>query len=239
MLSVVRARHVPLVFVFAATTGCGDGVGRPIVEDEPIASGAGASSAGAPSNGASAGMGGAGAGGRGENPGLGGRFSGWDGMAGRDDSRPPPPCEGIEEWPQDSNEAEWRAFEFLTIGRELGFACMADGVAEYLPPLVMRPELQCAARRHSRDMNERGFFGHVNPDGEDVADRIRRTGYGFGVAGEAIARASGAPETDPFEVLESLRVAGGPECENLVDPRFDAVGIGRYGDLWTLDFSGP
>lgn len=233
MLSVVWARHVPLLFAFAATFGCDDGIGRPIVEDEPAPSGTGAA-AGAPG-----GMGGAGSGGRGGSQDFGGRFSGWDGIGGRGDSRPPPPCEGITEWPEESTEAEWQVFDFLNIGRELGFACVTSSAREYLPPLAMRPELQCAARRHSRDMDERGFFDHVNPDGEDVEDRVRRTGYSFGVVGETIARASGAPDTDPFEVLESLRLAGGAECQNLVDPRYDSVGIGRFGDLWTLDFAGP
>jgi len=33
------------------------------------------------------------------------------------------------------------------------------------------------ARAHSQDMASRGFFDHVNPDGEAPRDRLRRAGY--------------------------------------------------------------
>jgi hypothetical protein len=242
MLSVVWVRLVPLVFVCASTFGCGDGIGRPIVEDEPGAFGAAASGGMAGGSGAMGGASGAmaeaGSGGRGANPGFGGRFPDWDGIGGRGDSRPPPPCEGITEWSEESAEAEYRVFELLAFGREFGFACPTGTSSIGAPYLVMRHELQCAARRHSRDMNEREFFDHVNPDGENPEDRIRRTGYAFGLVGESIVRASGGPDMDPYQVLESIALAEG-ECDNLVDTRFDSVGIGRYGDLWTLDFAGP
>jgi hypothetical protein len=43
----------------------------------------------------------------------------------------------------------------------------------------------------------------------------------------------------PPEAFEALFAAGGSECENLVDPRFDSVGIGNFEDIWVLDFTGP
>ena len=129
--------------------------------------------------------------------------------------------------------------EFLNFGRASGFSCTNGSGSVAGPYLVMKPELQCAARRHSRDMVERRFFDHVNPDSEAPADRIRKTGYSFGVVGETIARASGSPEAAPYQVLADLGAEGGDECETLLDPRFDSVGIGQYLDHWTLDFAGP
>ena len=38
-------------------------------------------------------------------------------------------------------------------------------------------DLRQAAGRHSRNMVRRGFFSHVTPDGADVSDRLRRSGY--------------------------------------------------------------
>jgi uncharacterized protein YkwD len=101
----------------------------------------------------------------------------------------------------------------------------------------MKPELQCAARLHALDMAERDFFDHVGSDGTGPEDRIRRTGYTFGVAGESIAQGEGS--SDPFRAVEALLMSGESECENLVDPNFDSVGIGHFEDLWTLDFAGP
>ena len=54
-------------------------------------------------------------------------------------------------------------------------------------PLVMEARLRCAARVHSLDMANRGFFDHVNPDGEDPFVRMERAGYSFQAAGENIA----------------------------------------------------
>ena len=38
------------------------------------------------------------------------------------------------------------------------------------------PELAAVARAHSRDMRDRGFVNHTNPDGEEPADRAEAAG---------------------------------------------------------------
>lgn len=38
------------------------------------------------------------------------------------------------------------------------------------------PELAAVARQHSRDMRDRGFVNHTNPDGETPTDRVRAAG---------------------------------------------------------------
>jgi uncharacterized protein YkwD len=43
--------------------------------------------------------------------------------------------------------------------------------------LRINPRLSRAARRHTRDMVRRHYFGHTSPRGGDVTARIRRTGY--------------------------------------------------------------
>lgn len=45
-----------------------------------------------------------------------------------------------------------------------------------LPPLLWDAALAEAARRHSRDMAARGFFGHLTPEGEDLPARLRAVG---------------------------------------------------------------
>jgi uncharacterized protein YkwD len=90
-------------------------------------------------------------------------------------------------------------------------------------------------------MAERDFFGYVNPDNVGPEDRIRSAGYTtFRTAGESIIRGEApASGTVPVQALEALLSTGGSECQNLLDDRFDSVGIGNFGDLWTLDFAGP
>ncbi|TVQ41468.1 MAG: CAP domain-containing protein, partial [Spirochaetaceae bacterium] len=42
-------------------------------------------------------------------------------------------------------------------------------------PLIHHPELSDVARAHSRDMAERGYYAHVDPDGVTPHQRIERT----------------------------------------------------------------
>lgn len=46
-----------------------------------------------------------------------------------------------------------------------------------LEPLSFDTELRDIARSHSEDMAERGYFSHVDPDGNDFADRYDAAGY--------------------------------------------------------------
>jgi hypothetical protein len=232
----VRVRLFPFLTSVAAALGCGDGIGRPIVESEPSLSASG--SAGVA--GAAGGFGGAGSGAYGGGlPAFGGR--GWRDW--EDEGREPPPdirCEGIDEWPEDSAWMEQNVLGFLNYARDYGLPC-GTGTEARVPRVVMKRELQCAARQHSRDMFENYFFGHVGSDGLDPDERMRRAGYtDFAVSGETIAESDWTgEEMVPYRALEALLAMGGSECAHLVDPRFDSVGIGFLGGLWTLDFAGP
>jgi hypothetical protein len=147
-------------------------------------------------------------------------------------------CESVVDWDEASAEAERELFRFLTFARESGFACAGEA-AERLPPLFMSPELRCAARLHSRDMIERAFFDHVNPDGVGPEDRMRRAGASFAVASESIARNVEMIDVDvPYQAVAELFAEDESACKNLADPRFEAVGIGMFEGHWTLDFTG-
>jgi uncharacterized protein YkwD len=147
-------------------------------------------------------------------------------------------CEPVADWDEADSGAERGMLEALNFAREGGFPCEESEQA-FAPPLAMRPELRCSARLHSLDMQENDFVGQVNLEGVGPEDRMRRAGYTFGVASESVAEVESMADWAPYEVLRWLFAAGGSDCKNLVDPRFDAVGIGRYQDLWTLDFAGP
>lgn len=46
-----------------------------------------------------------------------------------------------------------------------------------LPPLKRNPLLERAAQKHADDMRSRGYFSHLNPEGQSYVDRIRATEY--------------------------------------------------------------
>lgn len=62
------------------------------------------------------------------------------------------------------------------------------------PELAWHPRLERVAFAHSQDMRRRGYFDHVNPDGETPFDRIRKAGLRWVSAGENLALSEqGAP----------------------------------------------
>lgn len=190
-----------------------------------------------------------GAGGRGGEP---SGQAGWMNIPPGDLIPSTPHCESVSSWDSRAEVAEWMIYDFLNVARTYGSAmCGSSGPSEptgslsmpVLPPVIMRPELRCAARLHSRDMAENDYFQHVNLEQVGPEDRMRQAGAEFSLAGETLGRfpppMPDAPPPHPFDVLVAIFAAGGPECENLLDRDFDSVGIGVYEDRVTLDFTGP
>ncbi len=94
-----------------------------------------------------------------------------------------------------------------------------------LPLLQENPQLQEVARRHSEDMATRHFFGHLNPDGRDVVDRLRAQGIAdFTAAGENIF--SGKKVTDPAPMAVREWLNNPSHRRNLLNPRYTAGGVG-------------
>ncbi|MPZ97943.1 MAG: colicin V production protein [Dehalococcoidia bacterium] len=105
-----------------------------------------------------------------------------------------------------------------------------------LAPLVLDPTIVPVARAHSRDMWERGYFAHLNPDGDDPFDRMRAGGVSFLAAGENLAL---APTTE--RAHEGLMNSPGHR-RNILDPDFGRVGIGVIdaglrGKMFTQNFA--
>src|SRR5690606_5188144 len=63
-----------------------------------------------------------------------------------------------------------------------------------LAPLKRAAELDAAAQRHAEDMLQRGYYGHLSPEGGDAMDRYLAEGGSRGHrVHENIARCSGCP----------------------------------------------
>ncbi|CAG5092413.1 Copper amine oxidase domain-containing protein [Thermobacillus xylanilyticus] len=99
-----------------------------------------------------------------------------------------------------------------------------------------------AARLHSEDMAERGYFDHVNPDGENPWDRMAAAGIGdYRAYGENIA----AGYRNAFEAHIGWVNSSGHR-KNLLHEGFEALGVGvridpdsEYGWYYTQNFYTP
>lgn len=151
-----------------------------------------------------------------------------------------PYCQDVANWPASDAADEQSLLPFLD-PRLTGPSCTSGnfggfGGSSSLPtqaaPLTPSPELRCAARRHARYMAESGDFNQVTIEGETPAARARLAGYPSNVVTELIAR-------DRVLALQVLAEEMPRDvCEALLDPRIVAVGVGNFGNFWTIDLAG-
>ena len=74
-----------------------------------------------------------------------------------------------------------------------------------VPPIAFHPKLLQAARAHSQDMIDRGYFSHLTPENLAPADRVRALGYDAGV-GENLDGGGAAIAADVLESHFALMV---------------------------------
>lgn len=116
---------------------------------------------------------------------------------------------------------------------------------EGLKPLTYNVYLEGSAQQYAIDMAEQGFFGHVNPDGQTLKDRIGATGYydrsfsrdcecikGY-TFGENIARGQKTAE----EVVTAWMKSPSHK-EAILNPNYSDIGVGVFGGLWVQHFGG-
>lgn len=147
-------------------------------------------------------------------------------------------CDASDAWAPGHATLEDEVLTIVNQVRSQGASCGSKGSFGPTGPLEMDPLLRCAARYHSKDMVDRDFFSHDNPDGEDPWDRIAKTGYGsYKTAGENIAAGSGTAAG----VMNQWMTSDG-HCANIMNPEFTEIGIGYYpggdyGHVWTQVFA--
>lgn len=146
-------------------------------------------------------------------------------------------CDPVSVWESAEADAELRVVELVNEARARGGVCGNQSFAA-TGPLAMNGALRCAARVHSLDMSERGFFDHVNPDGESPGDRIHHAGYSWFTAGENIAAGHPSPE----EAVAGWLASPG-HCMNILSADFAEIGVGYviapgspYPHYWTQTF---
>jgi len=106
-----------------------------------------------------------------------------------------------------------------------------------LAPLTQNDSLASVARAHSKDMSDRNFMSHTNPDGLSPFDRIKNAGISYRRAAENVAAGQSTPE----QVMNAWMNSEGHRS-NILNPDLKEIGIGYYkGDTgyqhyWTQVF---
>lgn len=90
------------------------------------------------------------------------------------------------------------------------------------------------AQAHSEDMVARGFFDHVNPDGQSAGDRLDDAGVSWTRWAENIAAGYGSAQT----VLDAWLNSPGHR-QNIETCELTVHGVGLADDRWTHLFTRP
>lgn len=99
-------------------------------------------------------------------------------------------------------------------------------------PLVCDPRLVQSARRHSREMVEKGFFDHESPTPANKTHtmRMNNAGYDRGAA-ENIAAGNDSGEATFWQWFDSPG-----HHKNMVGRGHTGIGVGQWGSTWTQNF---
>jgi uncharacterized protein YkwD len=132
-----------------------------------------------------------------------------------------------------------RVVELVNAARSNGRRCGSERFIA-APPLGVSQKLNKAADGHARDMARKQYFEHRGSDGSQPKDRVIRAGYQPRLTGENIAY---GPESAEEVVAGWLASPG--HCANIMDPRFQSIGIGlavgrKRGEIyWVQTFGAP
>lgn len=102
------------------------------------------------------------------------------------------------------------------------------------PRLVWNQAVADVAAEHSADMLEREYFGHRDPEGNDLADRLRAARIPYSLAGENIAR--GFRYENPAQAVFEGWMAQRGHRSIIENCTFSQHGIGIVDYRWTHVF---
>jgi uncharacterized protein YkwD len=156
------------------------------------------------------------------------------------DTTPPPP-DSATGWPAAYAALEQGILEETNKRRAAGADCHSEGKFGPAGPLVMQPQLQSSARKHSQDMAQHNYFSHTDLSGGSPFDRMKAEGYTGGWMGENIA----AGNSTVAATMDQWMNSDG-HCANIMNPKYTQLGVGyfytstsTYKHYWTQNFGAP
>jgi uncharacterized protein YkwD len=147
-------------------------------------------------------------------------------------------CDPVADWDASWVELEEDVLVLVNEHRAQGATCGGESFGP-TGPLSMQGNLVCAARLHSLDMAENGYFDHTNQEGQSPWDRMEEAGYAWSAAAENIARG----QQDAAQVMDSWMNSPG-HCANIMNPDLEEIGVGYVlldggAPHWTQVFGTP
>jgi uncharacterized protein YkwD len=163
--------------------------------------------------------------------------TGGAGGAGGEEVPDEPYCAVTANWDPEHAALEEEIVVLVNQYRAEGANCGGEEMPP-VGPLTMDPNLRCAARVHTKDMADRDFFDHDNPDGDGPSERMEAAGYDGRTWGENIAGGRATAE----ETMEQWMNSPG-HCVNIMGEDYTLIGVGyypggEYRHLWTQTFGG-
>lgn len=136
---------------------------------------------------------------------------------------------------------EYEIFQLTNQARSVGRTCGNYGYFGPAPALKPHSLLVRSARAHSKDMAERDYFAHQNPEGHEPWDRVSAVGYSWSRVGENIA----AGYTSAEAVVDGWVTSPG-HCQVLMTKEYTEMGVGhhahsgsKYKNYYTKNFATP
>jgi uncharacterized protein YkwD len=89
-------------------------------------------------------------------------------------------------------------------------------------PLAWNEDIWEVAVEHSRDMCERGFFAHVNPEGQSPSDRARQAGLDYGLGENIVINFT--PAQGQYAFMNEPTCTG--HRRNILEARYTEAAVG-------------
>jgi uncharacterized protein YkwD len=99
-----------------------------------------------------------------------------------------------------------------------------------MPELIPDERLNTSATQKARDMVNRNYWSHTDPDGKMAWDLIKKAGFSYSKAGENLASVY-----DNVDSVEAW-MRSPDHLENILDPDFTHVGYAKVGPIKVMHF---
>lgn len=100
-----------------------------------------------------------------------------------------------------------------------------------LPPYQFDAELAAVARNHAQDMANRGYFGHVTPEGLTLQDRLSAAGLNSGWVGENY-QCNSQPVETTLQTAMAWWMNSSPHRANILHTHYTRLGVGVVELAW-------